>query len=217
MSRAKSIVRAARPRPPVQAVDSRQRIHRVALQLFARYGYEGVSLQQIADEVGLHKSSLFHHYRNKLELRNEIMEAVLEDVLACVRPLVEAEVSIDTFLEGFDRLVDHFSEQPEAARLLVSAMSAPDDSDLRRGRATDRVLEFYVSLAGWLERARRLGVVRPLNIRQAIPNLIGLVLFYPAVAGDLSELVGTDPFAPRAREIRKQELRILVRALLEPR
>jgi hypothetical protein len=78
------------------------------------------------------------------------------------------------------------------------------------------VLEFYVSLATWLERARRQGVIRPLNIRQAIPNLIGLVLFYPTVAGDISDLVGPEPFSPRAREIRKRELRITVRGMLAP-
>jgi AcrR family transcriptional regulator len=196
---------------------ARERIHTAALARFARYGAEGVSLQQIADEVGLHKSSLFHHYRSKLELWNEVIDAVVEDVLACVRPLLEAEITIDSFLDGLDRLVDHFSERPDAARLLVGTLSAPDDSELRRGKASARVLELYLGLTSWLDRARRQGVIRPLNIRQAIPNLMGLVLFYPTVAADLAELVGSEPFSPRATEIRKRELRITVRAMLEPR
>lgn len=200
----------------VAAPGSRERIHRVALALFARYGYEGVSLQQIADEVGLHKSTLFHHFRGKLELLDEVMDAVVEDVLACIRPLMEAEIHVESFYEGVDRLVDHFSERPDAARLLVAQAAAPDDSDLRHAGSSERALELYAGLAGWLERARREGVIRKLNIRQAIPNLIGLVLFYPAVAPDLTALVGSEPFSGRAREIRKRELRVLLRGMLEP-
>src|SRR5262245_53511755 len=124
-----------------EGLGSRERIHRVALTLFARYGYEGVSLQMIADEVGLHKSTLFHHYKNKRQLVDEILDGVLEEVLDCVRPIIESEVALAPFYAGFDRLVDHFSARPEAARLLVSLMSAPDDSELRRGSTTERVLE----------------------------------------------------------------------------
>jgi hypothetical protein len=45
---------------------------------------------------------------------------------------------------------------------------------------------------------------------------MGLVLFYPAVASDLGELVGVDAFGPRARQIRKQELRRLLTAMFAP-
>jgi len=48
--------------------------------------------------------------------------------------------------------------------------------------------------------------LRDLSIRQAIPNLMGLILFYPAVANDLRDLLGADAFSPRARQIRKAEL-----------
>src|SRR5690606_20462707 len=123
---------------------------------------------------------------------------------------------LDTLLDVLDHLVDHFSEEPDAARLLVSLMTAPDDSEVRSAGSAERAMTFYVALASWLERARRLGVVRQLSIRQAIPNLMGLVLFYPAVSRDLADLVGPEPFSERAREVRKAELRRLVRGMLAP-
>ena len=66
---------------------SRQKIHDAALRLFARHGFEGVGLQRIADEVGLHKSSLFHHYDSKLDLAREIYEDCVARVLVPVRLL----------------------------------------------------------------------------------------------------------------------------------
>jgi AcrR family transcriptional regulator len=196
---------------------SRERIQATALQLLCRYGFDGVSLQMIADAVGLHKSSLFHHYSGKLELLDDAAEAVIEQLLSLLGPLLTEETpALETLLHAIDLLVEHLSDHPEAARLLVMIMTAPDDSDTRKLGSSERSLRFYVGFARWLERARKAGRIRRLSIRQAIPNLMGLVLFYPAVASDLGELVGLDAFSARARQIRKQELRRLIGAMLAP-
>jgi hypothetical protein len=76
--------------------------------------------------------------------------------------------------------------------MLISVMTAPEDSELRTADATEQALEFFGIVTGWLDRARRAGAIRHLNIRQAIPNVIGLVLFYPAVGTDLGDLVGRE-------------------------
>ncbi len=213
---AASAATASRAAPKRSHERSHQRIHRAALRLFARYGYEAVSLQRIADEVGLHKSTLFHHYGSKLELVDEVLDAVVERVLVDVAPLeAEQRPDLATLYSVVDALVDRFSDEPDAARLLVSVMSSPDDSELRTAGSAERSMRFYGAVASWLDRARRAGVIRRLSIRQAIPNLCGLVLFYPAVASDLAVLVGPEPFGGRAREVRKKELRHVLRGMLE--
>ena len=199
------------------ADDPRARIHAAALRRFARYGYDGVSLQQIADEVGLHKSSLFHHYGGKLELALEVLADVLGEVLARLRPLADAPLDPESLVACTDALVDHLSDQPDAARLLMTFIMAPEGSDLRLPAgspcsALER--ELFVLLMGWLERARRAGAIRALNVRQTTFNLVGLVLFYPATASGFTEVAGPDPFSPPARRVRKQELAIAIRGLL---
>lgn len=206
---------AARPRSDEDG--PRERIQASALELFARYGYDGVSLQRIADDVGLHKSSLFHHYSGKLELMDDAVGGAIARLISLLAPLLEEEgATLETLLQAVHLLVDHFSEHPEAARLVVATMVAPDDSDVRKLPSSARSLGFYLGLSRWLERARRAGVIRPCSIRQAIPNLMGIILFYPAVASDLRELVGTDPFSARARQVRKDELTRLVKAMFAP-
>src|SRR5260221_875306 len=141
---------SALPKPRLRALPdegSRERIHAAARSLFSRYGYEGVSLQLIADEVGLHKSSLFHHYSSKLSLLKEVLEATVERVLDCVRPLQgDDPPKLPTVLRAMDALVDQFSDDPDAARLLLATLSAPYDSDLRRVASEVRALEFYETL-----------------------------------------------------------------------
>jgi AcrR family transcriptional regulator len=193
---------------------SRERIHRAALARFARYGYEAVSLQQIADDVGLHKSSLFHHYRGKSALLKEVLAEVMQRILLHVRPLkAQDRPSAESLLTTVYALADHFCDEPEAARLLLALMTAPEDSELRRQEAD--ALEFYETVATFLDRARRIGVIGRIRIRHAIPNLIGLILVYPAIAHDLSALIGKDAFSAKARQGRRQDLERAVRALLQ--
>jgi len=45
-----------------------EKILSVAARLMSRKGYSGASLQEIANKVGLHKSSLFHYIKDKEEL-----------------------------------------------------------------------------------------------------------------------------------------------------
>lgn len=192
---------------------SRDRIQAAALRLFARHGFEGVGLQRIADEVGLHKSSLFHHYKGKVELANDVFQLALREVAELVRPLAEDPPSLDGLLAVVDDLVDLLSDHPDAARLFLQGMAAPLDSPVEEPHAT---VEIFTILWGWLERARRARLIRHVNIRQALFNLIGIVLFYPAVAEQEPELAGTEPFSPAARRHRKLELRVAVRGMLAP-
>lgn len=55
------------------------RIKEVALAHFARHGYEGASLANIAKEVGIKKASIYAHYKGKEELFLSIIGDVAED------------------------------------------------------------------------------------------------------------------------------------------
>jgi AcrR family transcriptional regulator len=52
----------------------REEIIQFASRLFSLKGYNATSLQDIAAEVGLHKTSLFHYFKNKEEILMEVME-----------------------------------------------------------------------------------------------------------------------------------------------
>lgn len=197
---------------------SRERIHAAALKLFARHGFAGASLQLIADEAGLHKSSLFHHYRGKVDLAREVFEAAIERVVERIAPLAgDTPPRLDTLLGVVDALVDHFSDEPDAARLFMMLMTMPPESDLKipiSSEPTHPVTRLYTTVWQWLERAKRAQAIRAVNVRQTILNLIGVVLFYPAVAPTEAEIAGTEPFSAKARAIRKRELRFALRGML---
>lgn len=53
--------------------DTKERILLTALQLFARDGYEAVSVSRIAGELGMTKSALYKHYPNKRGIFDSIL------------------------------------------------------------------------------------------------------------------------------------------------
>jgi TetR/AcrR family transcriptional regulator len=103
-----------------EASASRGQILAAAARQFAARGFEATSLQQIADELGLTKQAVLHHFRTKDQLR----QAVFDDILghwrdALPRLLFAATASEDRFDAVFGELHRFFSAAPDRARLLI--------------------------------------------------------------------------------------------------
>jgi AcrR family transcriptional regulator len=71
----------ATPRP-----DTRARILDAALDVFSEHGFEGSSLQQIADRLDLTKAALYYYFRSK----DELLEALVEPAIAGVEEILDA-------------------------------------------------------------------------------------------------------------------------------
>jgi AcrR family transcriptional regulator len=59
---------APAPAPAVQSNDTKQRILDVALDLFTEQGYDGTSLRQIAEQLGVTKAALYYHFESKEDI-----------------------------------------------------------------------------------------------------------------------------------------------------
>ena len=54
--------------PPATSNDTKQRILDVALDLFTEQGYDGTSLRQIAEQLGVTKAALYYHFESKEDI-----------------------------------------------------------------------------------------------------------------------------------------------------
>lgn len=64
---------------------TRGRILEVALRLFAEHSFAGTSLQMIADELGITKAAVYHHFHT----REELLGALAEPALTEMRDLID--------------------------------------------------------------------------------------------------------------------------------
>ncbi len=201
----------------------RQRILEVALGLFAEKGFDAVTLRAIGTRVGLHNSSLFHHFRSKAEMARAAFDLVLGRVLPKLERLAEDDPpDLERFIDALVELADYFADHPDEARFLTRAVIDPalffdvfagrDD----RGAAESPVVRLFTLLWGWLDRARTAGVIRPVAVLQTTRNLFGLLLFEPSYGLGTSYPGGPVQAPELRRSERKQELSDFVRGGLAP-
>ena len=60
-------------------VDTRARMIDLAIDLVAERGYEGTSLQMVADAAGVTKAAVYYHFRTKAELLDGILQRLFAD------------------------------------------------------------------------------------------------------------------------------------------
>jgi AcrR family transcriptional regulator len=61
-------------------IDTRTRILDAALDVFSEHGFDGSSLQQIADRLGLTKAALYYHFRSKDELLDALVAPAITEI-----------------------------------------------------------------------------------------------------------------------------------------
>jgi AcrR family transcriptional regulator len=71
--------------------NQRERIIKVASRLMSQKGYKGASLQEISDLVGIHKTTIFHYFKNKEELLLAVLRIGIEDVTRKLELILEDE------------------------------------------------------------------------------------------------------------------------------
>jgi AcrR family transcriptional regulator len=101
-------------------VDKPDHIRSVATQLFARHGYEGVSLQAVAERVGVTKQTLLYHYPSKDVLRRSVLDQVFSHWRERLPQMLEAVTSGHGRFEALtEELIRFFESDLDWARLLT--------------------------------------------------------------------------------------------------
>lgn len=193
----------------------RDKILDAAEGLFARRGYTGVGMREVADAAGLGKSSLFHHFRNKEELYLAVIGRMLDAFdLRLSAALAAGGDPLARFDRWIDVVLDLLAEEPNASRLLLRSLFEDDDfaGDTEAERRADEVLRRIIqNIAALLREGMQSGVFRVASIPHTVQSLVGLTVYHFA-SGDLgAEIVGQSLFAPSEIKRRKLEVKALLR------
>jgi AcrR family transcriptional regulator len=110
-------------------MDVRESILAVATRQFARNGFEGTSLQDIAAEVGIRKASLLYHFASKEDLRRAVLRGMLEHWNEALPRLLQAATSGESQFDAVvSEMVAFFTADPDRARLIVrEVLDRPDE------------------------------------------------------------------------------------------
>ncbi len=181
-----------RPRADANREDTRERILRSALAVFARDGFAQARLADIAAGAEIRRPSLLYHFTSK----ERLYEAVVERSFGRLGgALAEAMATDGPVAEQLEALVRRFTgdlaDHPDDARVVVREMlsTGGPGQELLAGQVApllDRVV-------GFLE-ARGAGAFRPgLPVRAAVVHVIAHVLLGAAARPPLGDLMLANP------------------------
>ncbi|MGC4119091.1 MAG: TetR/AcrR family transcriptional regulator [Myxococcales bacterium] len=77
------------PRVARRRVETRARLLSIAARLFAKRSFDGVRLDEIADEADIARGTLYSHFSSKEELLRAIVQPVLERAVECLQRIPE--------------------------------------------------------------------------------------------------------------------------------
>ncbi|MCA9588944.1 MAG: TetR/AcrR family transcriptional regulator [Myxococcales bacterium] len=184
-----------------------------ATRLFAERGYEGASMGDLADRVGLRKASLFHHFASKDVLYATVLAELVEAVKKAVFEAASAEGSFAERLDGLsDALTVTLASTPHIARLLVR--EALDWGPVMRAHLGATLEEVLGAALAFAKAGQKDGALNPdVDAKQLIISLVG-VHFMPFAIGEIVErFTGASPFSQPFMEARKKAVREQVRLM----
>jgi AcrR family transcriptional regulator len=199
---------ASQPSAKVRILDK-------ARQLFAEHGFDGTSLQQVADAVGMRKPSLLYHFRSKEALR----ESVIEELLAhwqetLPRLLAESRYGPDRFANLFDALLSFFDEEPRRARLVTRA--ALDHPELMRRLLREQLRPWTILLSDTIDMGKASGQIRQdVDAEAWVMHMISMVIGAVAV-GPVSSALMTREDGEATDWPREELVRIARTSLFAP-
>jgi AcrR family transcriptional regulator len=201
------------PQPQTPPRSRREEILDEATQLFAERGYEGTSMADLAEKVGLRKASLFHHFASKEVLYAAVLARLVERVGSEIAKVATLPGS---FAERLDLLSDAITnvlgDHPFAARLVIREVM--DWGPVVREGLAEQILTTLNASEEFIRAGQEAGVFAKIEVKQLMVTLMG-VHFMPFAVGNIVErFAGHNPAVPAFIEERRGAVREHVKRLV---
>jgi TetR/AcrR family transcriptional regulator len=166
------------------------RILDAALSVFARLGFAGARIDQIAEAAGMSKANLLYYFRSKEDLYRAVLTRTLDMWLLPLREL-DAERDPEEALGHYiARKLEYSRLQPEASRLFAMEImqGAPMLSAVLAGDLADLVERKVKTIERWVADGR----LAPVEPHHLLFTIWATTQHYADFAAQIRALTGKD-------------------------
>ena len=112
------------------SIDTKDLIIDTAENLFAQFGYLGVSMMDIASSLGITKAALYYHFNSKEKIYLEVLDGAFEEFSETIQKVIDNKnLSIEErFRKTVATYLDFCLEKRDLAKLTMQKLSKDNDS-----------------------------------------------------------------------------------------
>lgn len=165
-------------RKRLSAEDRHRQIIQVAMELFARQGFEGTTTRQISERARVNEAIIFRHFPRKEDLYWAVIEEKCRDSDGQEsHDLCAADSNEREFFTAIaDDILRRNSEDTTLSRLLL--FSALERHQLSHRFFRTYVASHYEAIAGYIRKRIRAGFFRPVDPLLAARGFLGMVIYH---------------------------------------
>ena len=185
---------APTPGPGPISTDTKQRILDVALDLFTEQGYDGTSLRQIAEQLGVTKAALYYHFESKEDILMALHMRLHEFGKEALVRIGEGPVTLALWEELLDEIVGEMLSQRK-----IFLMHERNQATLEKLHREDHDAE-HEDIQNQFRRVLE-DIRLPLRDRVRMSASFGVVFSSLFLAGDAFESTTNDELGTMLRDI----------------
>lgn len=180
--------------------DVRAQILKVATRLLAAHGFEGTTLQAVADEVGIRKPSVLHHFPSKEALHDGVINDILEHWNKLVPQIMRSATCANRFDALTRELIGFFTEDRDRARVLVrETLDRPREF---RELFLEHVLPWLMLIGSGVREGQRRGDYRPeVDPEEYLLKILQLIIVSIATGEVLAQPSSEEPREKLERQL----------------
>jgi len=135
---------------------NRRKIMNAALEVFSAYGYRGSTIDQIAKQAEMSKSSLFYYFDSKTDVYVELLSETLQAWLTPLTQLDPAGDPLEEIWSYIERKLDMSRSHPKQSRLFANEIlhGAPNIMDILTGDLKDLIDKKCDTIQLWIDQGK---------------------------------------------------------------
>ena len=156
------------------SIDSKEAVLDAAQRLINQYGYSGFSMRDLAQQSGLAKATLYHHFEDKREIFLQVLERDLVNVSNRVTAAATTQGDLATRLHKI--AMTFFEVTQERGGILLSTLRQAAGMEeefcllMRRGRD-----QLHLPIVELLANAMAEGTIRTVDAELATTSFFGII------------------------------------------
>ena len=198
--------------------DKKEDILDVAEDLFAQFGFEAVSVRQLAKEAGINVAMVSYYFGSK----EQLFKQVIERKLINTGNLIAYSTNLDHWEKIYriaDGYIDGFFQNRKTSQIIYREINLNQRSDIAQ-MLSEHMKRNFENVSQIIHDGIDKGVFRKVDIELTVMTIIGVARMYahsPSIACKIfKEKDESEMFSDKYRRRLKNHMKAIISSLLKP-